>query len=82
MTFTWWPLAIGLGLATLMVIAILCGSRRVRARGHCPVTGVVVDVEVQESIWDGRPVDVHACSRFVPPAAVTCERACLRDGLD
>jgi hypothetical protein len=30
-----------------------------------------------EAAPDGRPIDVTACSAFMPPTAVTCDRRCL-----
>ena len=73
-----WPFVLALGFGTLVAIALLGGRRRVLRTVECPVTGRRVVLQVQEAVWDGRPVDVEACSAFTPPSAIICDKACLR----
>ena len=73
--------------ALLVAIALLAVRRRGLMRGEtrrvtrsvwCPVKDCKLSAQLEEQAWDGRRVDVHACSAFSPTTAVTCEKACLR----
>ncbi len=54
------------------------GTRAVRMRFWCPERRDNVRVAFQVAAWSGTAVDVHECSVFQPPTAVTCDKACLR----
>jgi|SRR5689334_20553964 hypothetical protein len=73
--------------ALLAVIALLVVRRRGLMRGEtrhvtravwCPIKDRTLSAQLEEEIWDGRRVDIDACSAFSPTTAVTCEKACLR----
>jgi hypothetical protein len=71
----------------LAVIVLLVVRRRGLMRGEtrhvtraiwCPVKDRTLLAGLEEEIWDGRRVDIDACSAFSPTTAVTCGKACLR----
>ena len=53
-------------------------TRRVTRAVWCPTRDCRLTATLEEEMWDGRRVDVEACSAFSPPTAVTCGKACLR----
>jgi len=80
---TIWPLLIVLGTGLVLAGAILAGPRlfpgtRPATRDfRCPFRERDVSVEFQETVWDGRLVEVTRCTYFTPPAAVDCHKGCL-----
>ncbi len=79
----WVLLAWGIAASCLLlfIAGMVSTTRRRRLRGA--VAGSVVEVELEE--WrllgfGSRPV-VRSCTRFDPPTAVTCDRACIARGL-
>ena len=44
----------------------------------CPFRDRAVTTEFQEDAWNGALVDVQSCDAFTPPAAVACDKLCLR----
>src|SRR3990172_5541004 len=52
-------------------------TRAVRRTFWCPFRNRNATAEIQEQVWDGRPVDVTQCSLFTPPPAIACEKLCL-----
>ena len=69
--------------AVLMLVARSRGfmrdaTRVTRCRVWCPVRDRKVAIELVDTMWDGRRIDVNECSEFAPPSAITCEKACLR----
>jgi hypothetical protein len=75
-----WAFLMVIGLGTLLAMAIIGRSRRVRRLGRCPINANTVAVEV-ESFWTGDAVDVVSCSEFTPRTDVRCDKRCLRYGL-
>jgi len=72
-------------MATLLAILVWQVSTRfstvtrvITRSFWCPIQGRQVTAEFQEAVWDGRLVEVNACSAFSPAQAVTCEKVCLR----
>ncbi|HEX7788833.1 MAG TPA: hypothetical protein VF653_21635 [Methylomirabilota bacterium] len=53
-------------------------TRRIARTVWCPVKDRQLSAQLEEEVWDGRRVDVHACSAFSPTTAVTCGKACVR----
>lgn len=74
-------LAMGLGLA-LFVWKVSTASpviNRVVTRWFwCRFRTQNVNAEFQEDPWSGRPVGISRCTAFTPPAAITCDKGCLR----
>jgi hypothetical protein len=54
------------------------GARRVACRVWCPLKDRRLAVELDTDAGGRRRLDVLGCAAFVPPTAVTCEKACLR----
>lgn len=77
-----WPLAFVLAVGVVLVIALLArprlfgGTQQVVRDFWCPFRGRDVTVEFEETVWDGRLVDVNRCSVFTPPTSVACDKAC------
>jgi hypothetical protein len=71
-------------LCAFVLLAVRCrgvmrGLRRpVTQSVWCPVQDRHLTATLEEEVWDGARVDVRECSAFLPPTAVTCEKACLR----
>jgi hypothetical protein len=84
-TLLLYPLVIVVTVGLVLVLALTFGTRlfpgtrRVRERLWCPVRAKRMRVDLEVTAWDGRAVDVTACSAFSPPDAVTCERRCLAE---
>jgi hypothetical protein len=82
-TLSAWPLlaVLVLGMVLVWVLVngawLFPGTRPLRRAFHCPYRGQDVDVEFSVAAWDGRAVDVRACSAFAPPTCVTCDKRCL-----
>lgn len=81
-----WPLAFVLAVGVVLLIALLAGPRlfagtqQVVRNFWCPFRDRAVTVEFEETVWDGRLVDVNRCSLFEPPTAVACDKACVNLG--
>ena len=78
-----WPLVV-IAIVGVALIALLAngrklfrGTRDVHEKFRCPFRRQDVEVGMELTAWDGRRVDVHDCSAFTPPTAVTCDKACL-----
>lgn len=78
-----WPLAIVVSVGVVLAGIFAAGPRLFpglhpsRRAFRCPFLDQNVDVEFQESVWDGKRVDVTRCSAFVPPTAVKCDKHCV-----
>jgi hypothetical protein len=85
-SLTAWPYVIIFGVGILLLILLVNGSRIFRGTRTimrsfwCPFAKRLVDVDFGVDAWDGRRVDVEACSAFVPCTAITCEKHCLHVG--
>ena len=79
-----WPLFVVLAVGVVVAVALAVGPRlfldtlTVRQSFWCVFQRRRVDVDFQEAVWDGCPIDVTRCSAFDPPTAVTCDKACLK----
>ena len=82
-----WNLPVVVYLALLAVIVLLAvrsrglmlgASRRVTRSVWCPMQDRRLTATLKQEVWDGRRVDVEACSAFLPSTAVTCAKGCLR----
>jgi len=72
-------LATAAALSLVVVFGGMPGVTRAAMRAFwCPVQGRNVTAEFDEEVWDGKLVAVHRCSAFSPPAAIGCDKACLR----
>lgn len=78
-----WPLPIFL-LAAMALIAVyavgprlVAGSVLARQAFFCPFKQQDVSVDFRQAAWDGRRMDVQACTAFTPATNVGCEKACL-----
>ncbi len=77
-----WPLAVVLVVGVVLVLALFAGPRLFAGTQYvvrsflCPFQGRDVTVEFEETVWNGRLVDVNRCSLFKPPTAVDCDKAC------
>ena len=67
-----WIVAIG-----LVVLFLALSVRKVHRKIWCPIRGTEQQLSLLETAPEGRPLDVTACSAFIPPTAVTCDRRCL-----
>jgi len=82
--FPFWPLLVVLAVAVVVGVAVASGPRlfpgtfTCRQSFWCAFKRQPVDVDFQETVWDGCRTDVVRCSAFDPPTAVTCDKACLR----
>ena len=78
-----WPLMVVASIVVILLAVIAGGPRlfapilRRSASLRCPSTGREVTGDFEVSEWDGSALDVHACSAFTPPEALTCDRRCL-----
>ncbi len=78
-----WPLVVVIAVGCVLAVTMARGSRWVRGvRTYhramwCPFRSRNADVDFVESAWDAQPVDVSACSVFVPATDVRCDKACL-----
>ena len=74
-------LMVGFGLV-LMVWSVFAAfpqvNRAARRSFWCPFKNQNVTAEFQEDAWDDTPTRVDRCSAFTPPAAVGCDRLCLK----
>jgi pyruvate/2-oxoacid:ferredoxin oxidoreductase beta subunit len=83
--FPFWPLLVVLAVGVVIVLAIASGRRlfpgstTIRESFWCRFRRQPVEVDFEETVWDGRRLDVTRCSAFEPPTHVTCDKACLRD---
>ena len=70
-------IAVAVGLILASAFGSMPGvTRAVRRTFWCPFRNRNATAEIQEQVWDGRPVDVTQCSLFTPPSAITCEKLC------
>ena len=72
---------------TAVLAGVLVGGRRLfpgtftaKRAFRCPFRDTNVDVDFKEAVWDGSLVDVSACTAFLPPQDVRCEKSCLMLG--
>jgi hypothetical protein len=63
-------------IAVLLFLGAL-SVRKVHRKIWCPIRGTEVQLSLLETALEGRPLDVTACSAFMPPTAITCDRRCL-----
>jgi hypothetical protein len=63
-------------IAVLLFLGAL-SVRKVHRKIWCPIRGTEVQLSLLETAPEGRPLDVTACSAFMPPTAITCDRRCL-----
>jgi hypothetical protein len=61
----------------LLVLFLALSVRKVHRKTWCPIRGTEVQLSLRETAPEGRPIDVTACSAFMPPTAITCDRRCL-----
>lgn len=61
----------------LLVLFLALSVRKVHRKIWCPIRGTEVQLSLLETAPEGRPIDVTACSAFMPPTAITCDRRCL-----
>jgi hypothetical protein len=61
----------------LLVLFLALSVRKVHRKIWCPIRGTEVQLSFLETAPEGRPLDLTACSAFMPPTAVTCDRRCL-----
>jgi hypothetical protein len=59
------------------MLLLVLGVRTRRRAIVCPISGKEVRVRFLESVPRGRPIEVTACSAFMPSSAVTCDQPCL-----
>ena len=72
-------LLVAIALLVVRHRGLMRGERRLVTRAiWCPLRDDELSAELEEEVWDGRRVDVRACSAFIPASAVNCEKACLR----
>ncbi len=71
-------LAAALGLLAVRALGsrLFGGTLTWRYAFRCPVRGQDVNAVFQESVWDGRRLDVERCSAFTPPEDVRCNKVC------
>jgi hypothetical protein len=80
------PIPIFLSVAAVLVGVLSTGRRffpgmvAARRSFRCPFRDESVAVDFKEAVWDGRLVDVAACTAFSPPRDVRCDKACLMLG--
>jgi hypothetical protein len=78
-----WPLIVVAAVGLVLVIALVAGRRlfpgsRLLTRAFwCPFQEKDVEVEFEETVWEGRRLDVSRCTFFSPPTAVTCAKGCV-----
>jgi hypothetical protein len=60
-----------------LVLFLALSVRKVHRKIWCPIRGTEVQLSLLEAAPEGRPLDVTACSAFVPPTAIRCDRRCL-----
>lgn len=78
-----WPLIVVMAVGLVLAAGLAWGPRWVRGvrvyhrSFWCPFRGRSVEVDFVESAWSGKAADVSACSIFVPPTHVRCDKACL-----
>ena len=76
------PIPIFLSVAAVLVGVLRTGRRlfpgmvTTRRSFRCPFRDERVAVDFKEAVWDGRLVDVAACTAFSPPEDVRCDKAC------
>ncbi len=74
------PGALAAALVLLAVRAfgprLFAGMLTWRYAFRCPFKAQNVNAEFQETVWDGRRLDVERCSAFTPPESVSCNKAC------
>jgi hypothetical protein len=63
-------------IAVLLFLGAL-SVRKVHRKICCPIRGTEVQLSLLETAPEGRPLDVTACTAFMPPTAITCDRRCL-----
>lgn len=61
----------------LLVLFLALSVRKVHRKTWCPIRGTEVQLSLLETAPEGRPIEVTACSAFMPPTAITCDRRCL-----
>jgi hypothetical protein len=61
----------------LLVLFLALSVRKVHRKTWCPIRGTEVQLNLLETAPEGRPIKVIACSAFMPPTAITCDRRCL-----
>ena len=66
----------GEGVA-LLLFFLARSVRTVHREIRCPIRGTAVQLSFLEAAPEGRPIEVTACSAFMPPTAITCDRRCL-----
>lgn len=76
------PIPIFLSVAVVLVGVLRTGRRlfpgmiAARRGFRCPFRDENVTVDFEEAVWDGRLVDVAACTAFSPAQDVRCDKAC------
>lgn len=80
---TLWPLVVVIG-TFLVLVALIRNGRRLfpgtrswAAAFWCPFRGRDVEAHFEETVWEGKRLDVTDCSAFTPTTKVTCDKACL-----
>ena len=68
---------IWMALLMLLVLFLARSVRKAHRAIKCPIRGTEASLQFLESLPEGRPIDVTACSVFTPPSAVTCDQRCL-----
>lgn len=63
-------------IAVLLLLGAL-SVRKVHRKIWCPIRGTEMQLSLLETAPEGRSLDVTACSAFMPPTAITCDRRCL-----
>jgi len=71
-------------IATIWIAAlallVLFLARSVRTAHRvikCPIRGTDERVRLLETLPEGCPIGVTACSAFTPPTAITCDQLCV-----
>jgi hypothetical protein len=79
-----WPLPVILAVGVVLVVMLRVGPRLFPGTRHsqrafwCPYRGRDVEVEFEETVWQGELCDVDRCTAFDPPSAVDCDKKCVR----
>ncbi len=61
----------------LLLFFLARSVRTVHREIRCPIRGTEVQLSFLEAAPEGRPIEVTACSAFMPPTAITCDRRWL-----
>jgi hypothetical protein len=69
--------SIWIAAVALLLFFLARRVRTVHREIRCPIRGTEVQLSFLEAAPEGRPIEVTACSMFMPPSAITCDRRCL-----